>query len=352
MSDADDSTSVQQGTATTTPARRGHPSASEVIVNLLGANSEVEWRQAQKAAAELTRSLMPAYAAVRETRIAPDLRLEVAETARTQARVAAWAPGAVRIAPAWIAQFQTAAAQIAQTVRPWVAEYSRAAEAMRPAIEAWSRNMRHAKRIEAAGWLPHYTTPWNQLDEALEDPALINSILEEYYADRWSEVRREFAKRLRFYDIDDEAKSLFREAMTAHRRGHFRSCIRSLFPEIERLARLELPATKGGPSVALSEAAGELGMSEIEPGGWYGLQLFSKLKTQAYASVWTDEEAAVAAAFQAPSRHATVHGRVAYSSPRNSINALIMADYAYQVISVTKANRAILRACDDGEKSA
>jgi hypothetical protein len=81
-------------------------------------------------------------------------------------------------------------------------------------------------------------------------------------------------------------------------------------------------------------------MSEIEPGGWYVMPLFEKLEAELYAQVRTADEVAAAATFSVPARHGATHGRVVYSGLRLSINALIMADFVFQVISVTKQNRA------------
>ena len=241
--------------------------------------------------------------------------------------------------PPWVSQVQAAAASLDLAFRPVGAEMSRLIADLRPTVDLWSRHDRKAKLIEAAGWLPHYTTPWDQLDDTLEDPEQVGAIIDQHYAENWRAVRKDFTKRLRGYAIDDDAKSLFGEALTAHRRGHHRSCIRALFPEIERLARENLPpAPRGGPIAALTGAAGDLYLSDIEPRGFYALELFSKLESEAYANVWTDEEAQKAASFTAPSRHAAVHGRVAYANKRSSMNALIMADTAFQIISVTNTN--------------
>jgi hypothetical protein len=240
--------------------------------------------------------------------------------------------------PTWMNELHAAAIQLTEAFRQQTSQLS---ELLTPAISVWEENRRRCDQVEAAGWLPHHTTPWSHVDMALDDPTLVNKILEEYYSHNWRLVRNEFVRRLRKYAIDDEAKTLFRQALTAHRQGHYRLCVRALFPEIERLVRKELTLPKrGGVIVALTNALDNVGMSDIEPGGWYAMHLFDKLETQAYASVWNDADATVAARFEAPSRHAAIHGWVAYADHRSSMNALIMADYAFGIISATKLNRA------------
>lgn len=284
-----------------------------------------------------------------------ELALQVASSFGVSRALADQMQAVVWKPPEWVSQIQVAATEISRSVQPFLVEAARAFEAtrpfltdvakafeaQRPAFEAWRRTMRRTEKIEAAGWLPHYTTPWSELDPVLDDPAAVGEVLERYYSEHWRGVRRKFTNRLRAYDIDDEAKSLFREALSVHRRGHYRSAIRTLFPEMERLVRLELPPVKkGGPDKTLRAAAGDLGVSEIEPGGWYVMPLFEKLEAELYAQVRTDDEVAAAATFSVPARHGTTHGRVVYSGLRLSINALIMADFVFQVISVTKQNRA------------
>ena len=275
-----------------------------------------------------------------------EVDLEVAAVFDAREQLAAQVQEPTWNPPAWLSQIHDAAAEITAAI-------ARSIEAVVPMLGAWRHATQRTEQIEAAGWLAHYTTPWAEIDAVLDDPAQVSSVLERHYSDNWRAVRREFTNRLRFYDVDDEAKSLFREALSTHRRGHYRSCIRALFPEIERLVRLELPpVTRRGPDQALMAAAEELDVTQTEPGGWYAAQLFEKLETQLYAQVRTDDEVAAAAAFSVPARHGATHGRVVYSSMRHSINALIMADYVFQVISAIKRNRKLLSEAKGGRAAA
>jgi hypothetical protein len=113
--------------------------------------------------------------------------------------------------PEWVSQIQVAATEISRSVqpflldaarafeatRPFLADVAKAFEAQRPAFEAWQRTMRRTEKIEAAGWLPHSTTPWAELDPVLDDPAAVGEVLERYYSEHWRGVRRKFTNRLR-----------------------------------------------------------------------------------------------------------------------------------------------------------
>ena len=70
-------------------------------------------------------------------------------------------------------------------------------------------------------------------------PRLQTSLLD-YYTDNWVEVRTQLESRLSSYDIDDEAKATFREALGVHEAGFYRAVSRLLFPEFERLFRAAL----------------------------------------------------------------------------------------------------------------
>lgn len=204
--------------------------------------------------------------------------------------------------------------------------------------------------IEDAGWLPHDTNPVEAL-AGVTEPDLANQILERHYRDHWGQVRAVFELRLGGYDIDEEAKATFVEVLDCHQAGHYRAAIRTLFPEIERIARNELHggSLEGIASQPkLREAAGGLPVSAVEPGGLYGLNLFSKLYDGLYALAKTDEKVAECAADPVPNRHAAVHGLVSYRTRQSSINAIIMADYILQVICVVKHDAAATQAEEVG----
>jgi len=208
------------------------------------------------------------------------------------------------------------------------------------AFEDPDLTMARCEWIEEAGWLPHYTAPSEKIDEAGGDIEALDAALARHYAEHWPEVEAALLEHLEGYAVDDQAKDAFRQALQLHAQGAHTFCIRGLFPEIERIARLEL---HGGALLQIAslhelrKAAAALGPWETDPGGWPGLRLYSKLARHLYARVTTPEELEVVAKDPVPNRHAALHGLLAYSEPKNSINLLIMADFIFQVFTALKA---------------
>jgi hypothetical protein len=62
----------------------------------------------------------------------------------------------------------------------------------------------------------------------------------EHYEKNWPDVRDAIMANANRYHIDDEAKDALREALIGHKKGLYRSVVRHLFAEIERVARNEL----------------------------------------------------------------------------------------------------------------
>lgn len=208
-----------------------------------------------------------------------------------------------------------------------------------------ARATRRQRMFEAAGWLPHYTTPFDALD-ALEDETEAAGLLDAHYREAWGEVRADFLVHLDGYAVDGEARAVFAEAFLCHEAGAYRAVSRLLFPDIERLATAAFPeaiGTKGGPVGALRAYAAELYLDQTEPGGVESFELFRRLDEHLYAPVYTALEVERARLDPVPMRHAALHGRVPYAGFRNSVNALIMTDYVLQVISIRNSEPA-----DDG----
>ena len=86
----------------------------------------------------------------------------------------------------------------------------------------------------------------------------------------------------------------------------------------------------------LKKLAGELTPASIEPRGYYGLILFRRLTEHLYEHVKSEADRKRFAQDPIPNRHAAVHGLVTYSSMQNSLNAIFMAEYVFQVISFLK----------------
>ena len=213
---------------------------------------------------------------------------------------------------------------------------SRMLEPVRRIHAIAQRATRRQRMFETAGWLPHHTTPFDDLD-ALTDDDAAGELLDAYYRDHWSQARREFEAELAGYSVDEEARAVFVEALNCHEVGAYRAVSRLLFPEIERLATAVFPkrrAKEGGPVGALREFASGLYLDQTNPDGIEGYELFRRLDEHLYAQVHTDEEVERARRDPVPMRHAGLHGKASYSTFRNSLNAVIMADYVLQVISI------------------
>ena len=205
--------------------------------------------------------------------------------------------------------------------------------------ENLAMHARNAQALDEAGWLPHYSTPLDHMQACEGDKDAIHSLLSRYYREQWPEVRRDIESRLMEYDLDDEAKATFREALAAHDAGLYRSVCRVLMPEIERVARKELHGDgQGGitSQVVLRELAGRLPISLVEPGGFLGVKLFGRLSNHLYEHVDDEETRHRLALDPVPNRHAAVHGLVVYSTMQNSLNAVFMTDYIFQLISLLK----------------
>jgi len=213
--------------------------------------------------------------------------------------------------------------------------YGRISQPMLRLGEFIARSRREQQRLEVAGFLPHYTTPFDLLED-LENPEAIAASLEAHYVENWPEVRATFESHVEPYAIDDEAKLVFREALTVHEAGAYRAVSRLLFAEIERLTRAELHqgALKGFTSQPrLKEIASRLCPAELNPSGLRALELFQRLDDHLYAKVDTPEGVERARRDPVPNRHAALHGLVAYDTRINSLNALIMTDFVFQVLS-------------------
>lgn len=199
------------------------------------------------------------------------------------------------------------------------------------------------QRIEAAGWLPHYTTPYDTIADFNDDAEALSAHLEAYYRTEWTGVRETFLEKQKGYAISAEAKETFAQALDAHGHGLYRLTARSLFPELERVAREELHGGMLKPITSqkeLKELAGKLSLHDTEPGGLYGWALFSKFFDHLYEYTTTPEALAAATADPVPNRHAALHGLLSYETPRHSMNALIMADFILQVICAVKRYQA------------
>ena len=197
---------------------------------------------------------------------------------------------------------------------------------------------RRSRILDEAGWLCHYTMPIDIIDGSPSDTIALGRNVEQYYMDNWSSVRSIIEDRIATYSLDEEAKETFKEAIQAHEAGLFRCVCRVLFPEIERFARQELHGNTLKPITSMKEIrdmAGHLTPAEIHPGGYYGITIYKRLVDHFYAKV-TESSIGRLSRDAIPNRHATIHGLVTYKSYQNSMNALFIADFLFNLICVLK----------------
>ena len=60
--------------------------------------------------------------------------------------------------------------------------------------------------------------------------------------------------------------------------------------------------------------------------------MLQRLRTHAYERVITADELARFERDPVPNRHAAMHGRVAYSTRKHSMNMLILTDYVFRIL--------------------
>ena len=214
-------------------------------------------------------------------------------------------------------------------------------------IDEGVRLGRLSERMIEAGWLPSRFAPF-VLVERLEKEAdaVLSAGLAEHFRGRWAEIGRGFRNRLSGYDVDDEAKATFREALKSHRLGHYRSVPRTLFPELERVARVEFQGGALKPPVTsqkgLREGLDDLTLHDVEPMGIAGFEVAKKFLLHLYDEVDEGNVAAVAAD-PIPNRHASLHGLAIYRTAQTSLNALVLAEFVFRIVTSLKRNRRAAR---------
>lgn len=221
----------------------------------------------------------------------------------------------------------------------------RLSPALHEACTRLARHARSAKMLEDAGWVAHFSTPFESVDCCDGDAEVLHGFLSRYYREKWRDLRRDIESRIAEYEIDTEAKATFDEALIAHEAGLYRCVCRVLIPEIERVARKELHDDRMDRITnqeRLQELAGKLPLRSVAgPRGLYNLNLYRRLSNHLYAHVTTDEDRIRFARDPVPNRHAAVHGLVAYSSMQSSLNAIFLADYIFFVITVQKRSASL-----------
>lgn len=199
----------------------------------------------------------------------------------------------------------------------------------------------HVKKgelIEEAGWLPHYTSPFDSITLG-DDPAQVSAVIDQHYRNNWSAVKAHFLAKLANCNVDDEAKETFTEALELHEIGHYRAVVRLLFPEIERVALIEFydGIPKGIASLKDVREAAENNLGFSSFGSvQYSFNLYHRVSKHLYENASDVAAVQKYATDPVPNRHASLHGLVIYKKVNNSLNAIIMAEMMLWIVSDLK----------------
>ena len=209
-----------------------------------------------------------------------------------------------------------------------------------PHVEAFVTYHKIIEAFDKTGWLPYHSAPVHYVKECGGDVHLLETRLSEYYRTYWDHIRQDIESRLDHYNIDEEAKATFREALSAHSAGHYRCVVRLLFPEIERMFRVHFFANKAGqiPSKdMLDKLTDNKSLEDFTTKEAFGWTLFGRLVKHLYEPSITEKQRGKFKHNFVPNRHAALHGLVIYSTEKHSLNMIIMADYIFQILTSTSS---------------
>lgn len=187
--------------------------------------------------------------------------------------------------------------------------------------------------LQQRGILSHRSTPWDlfKADAAEDFP---DAVLD-FYEHQWDRAEAVFMSDIDSYLIGDDAKDAFMEAIQCHRRGLFRASVLTLLPAVEMEFRRAFEIGPGVQAVnleelrkAVMEAPAGVLLIHVAP-----LHLFEILDEHTYERVKTQEDVDRLSRDPIPNRHAAIHGLLIYKTRLNSLNALIIADYVFFLIS-------------------
>lgn len=214
----------------------------------------------------------------------------------------------------------------------------KAAEHMwKPAFDKLLQHRASIKALRNAGILPHISAPWGAFDP--ENPDAFPDVVMAHYNNNWDEVETIFTTDgIDTYDIDPSAKAAFKEALECHRHGLYRAAVLCLLPAIENEVRVSFGMDRFKPATSLHELREALATApaKVTMGRMAAPDLFHVLDNHIFRKVKTDEALNAVLSDPIPNRHAAAHGHVIYDQRINSINMLIMADYAFCAIDSLK----------------
>lgn len=199
------------------------------------------------------------------------------------------------------------------------------------------RYERTADALERAGWLPHDLIPVSLVEARLDDdPTVLSAAVEAHLEQNWPVIEKELERRYAGSGVDVEALNAMGEALRAHRAKLYRAACRTVFPEIERVAREQFynGSEKGITSLPeLREAILEVSVTELRPRGLWGVRVLKAINEACYVHVSKYKASTSNEAARLPNRHAMAHGYITYASVRDSLNALFIADFLFGALA-------------------
>ena len=229
--------------------------------------------------------------------------------------------------------------QISQLVQDIRCDMARTAESVQGLSQKIQRDSEIATAAMNCGWIPFDGLPGDQIEPDGCSKKL-DAFLASYTANNWDELRDTMKSKVAASGVDGEAIKTFDEALIAYDNGLYRCVVRTLFPEIERVARetlqgeqsnFERPKTDASLCKVQDEilAAPLLVLADSQ----HAFTVIDKLREHPYARVERDRDSTERFKFDAvPNRHASVHGFVNYSSPKNAFNMLVLAEFLFTLI--------------------
>lgn len=194
--------------------------------------------------------------------------------------------------------------------------------------------------VEEAGWIMHETMPTEVHDGADIPTTELDALIENHYRQNWGHIAEDLATGLNDLDLDDEAKKTFAEALTAHEQVLFRVPPRLLYPEIERITRIEIYNGRMDKMASLDllrEQLKEYSIHDLSGDDFLGgLRFYLKLEEHMYSPAKNPDLLAKIQSDPVPNRHAAVHGYVSYNTHKSSINSILVAHFMYRLIALVK----------------
>ena len=187
--------------------------------------------------------------------------------------------------------------------------------------------------VQSAGWLPYYTITPDDVEDCGADTELVDARIESFYKTHWDIIRKDIESRMDQYQISDETKATFREAIEAHDSGLYRCVIAVLFPKIEEEFEARVPKNRDSQSQRARKVLQRAGACRMRvPQKAYGWALYGPVENHIYSRV----DASNIEEFERddiPNRHAALHGLVRYWTHKHSMNMIVLTDYIFQVLS-------------------